>query len=96
MKKIRWGIIGLGNIANKFAQAVTKMQNTELVAVASRTKEKSENFGDSYGVTKQKCYGSYEEIVKDNDVDVIYIAVPHSMHKELSIFVPKKQESSLM
>ena len=50
MKKIRWGIIGLGNIANKFAQAVTKMQNTELVAVASRTKEKSENFGNNYGV----------------------------------------------
>ena len=82
MKKIRWGIIGLGNIANKFAQAVTKMQNTELVAVASRTKEKSEHFGNNYGVAKEKCYGTYEEIVKDNDVDVIYIAVPHSMHKE--------------
>ena len=95
MKKIRWGIIGLGNIANKFAQAVTKMQNTELVAVASRTKEKSEHFGNNYGVAKQKCYGTYEEIVKDNDVDVIYIAVPHSMHKELSILCLKNKKAVL-
>lgn len=95
MKKIKWGIIGLGNIANKFAQAVTKMQNTELVAVASRTKEKSENFGNNYGVKKEKCYGTYEEIVKDNDVDVIYIAVPHSMHKELSILCLENKKGVL-
>lgn len=95
MKKIKWGIIGLGNIANKFAQAVTKMQNTELVAVASRTKEKSEYFGNNYGVAKEKCYGSYEEIVKDIDVDVIYIAVPHSMHKELSILCLENKKAVL-
>ena len=95
MKKIKWGIIGLGNIANKFAQAVTKMQNTELIAVASRTKEKSEHFGNNYGVVKEKCYGTYEEIVKDNDVDVIYIAVPHSMHKEISILCLENKKAVL-
>ena len=95
MKKIKWGIIGLGNIANKFAQAVTKMQNTELIAVASRTKEKSEHFGNNYGVVKEKCYGTYEEIVRDNDVDVIYIAVPHSMHKEISILCLENKEAVL-
>lgn len=95
MKKIKWGIIGLGNIANKFAQAVTKMQNTELIAVASRTKEKSESFGNNYGVEKERCYGSYEEIVKDNDVDVIYIAVPHSMHKEISILCLENKKAVL-
>ena len=95
MKKIKWGIIGLGNIANKFAQAVTKMQNTELIAVASRTKEKSEHFGNNYGVVKEKCYGTYEEIVRDNDVDVIYIAVPHSMHKEISILCLENKKAVL-
>ena len=95
MKKIKWGIIGLGNIANKFAQAVTKMQNTELIAVASRTKEKSEHFGNKYGVVKEKCYGTYEEIVRDNDVDVIYIAVPHSMHKEISILCLENKKAVL-
>ena len=46
MRTIKWGIIGLGGIANKLAQAVTSMSNVELVAVASRSKEKSETFGN--------------------------------------------------
>ena len=85
MKKIKWGIIGLGNIANKFAQTVKAMESVELIAVASRSKEKSEAFGRVYDVPANKCYGSYEELVKDESVDVVYIAVPHVFHKEISI-----------
>lgn len=95
MKNIKWGIIGLGGIANKFAQAITKMENTKLIAVASRTKEKSEIFGTNYEVAKEKCYGSYEEIVKDPDVDAIYIALPNSLHKELSLLCLKNKKAVL-
>lgn len=92
---IKWGIIGLGGIANKLAEAVKKMKGVELVAVASRTKEKSEDFGKKYGVPINKCYGSYDEIVKDNDVDVIYIAVPHVFHKDISILCLKSGKAVL-
>lgn len=85
MRKIKWGIIGLGNIANKFAQTITAMESVELSAVAARSKNKSEEFGKIYGVAAEKCYGNYDEIVKDSNVDVIYISVPHTFHKELSI-----------
>lgn len=85
MRTIRWGIIGLGNIANRFGKTVKAMDSVELVAVASRSKEKAEEFGRSYHIPGGKCYGSYEELVKDKDVDAIYIAVPHPFHKELSI-----------
>ncbi|MBL4931974.1 Gfo/Idh/MocA family protein [Clostridium paridis] len=95
MKKIRWGIIGLGEIANKFAQAVTKMDNVELVSVASRSKEKSIAFGDKYNVAIDRCYGSYEDIVKDDDVDVIYVAVPHPFHKDISIMCLKNKKAVL-
>ena len=95
MKTINWGIIGLGNIANKFAQAITKMNDTQLVAVASRTKEKSEKFGNIYGVSKEKSYGSYEEILMDKEIHAIYIAVPNSMHKELSLLCLKHKKAVL-
>lgn len=85
MKKVKWGIIGLGNIANKFAQTVKAMDSVELEAVASRNKEKSEVFGKVYDVSSKKCYGSYEELVKDESIEAVYIAVPHVFHKELSI-----------
>lgn len=85
MSNIKWGIIGLGNIANKFAEAIKGMAGVELEAVASRTEEKSEAFGKVYHVPTNKCYGSYEEIVKDENIDVIYVAVPNTFHKDISI-----------
>lgn len=95
MKKIKWGIIGLGNIANKFAQTVKEMESVELKAVASRSKEKSEAFGKLYDVPDNKCYGSYEELIKDESVDVVYIAVPHIFHKEISILCLKNKKAVL-
>lgn len=77
--KFRWGIIGLGSIANKFASGIAAIPDAELLAVASRTQEKAEAFGDKYGAERR--YGSYAEIVKDADVDAIYIATPHSGHE---------------
>lgn len=95
MRKIKWGIIGLGNIANKFAQTIKVMESVELAAVAARDKNKSEEFGRIYDVPAKKCYGSYDEIVKDDDIDVIYISVPHIFHKELSILCLNNGKSVL-
>jgi predicted dehydrogenase len=95
MKKIKWGIIGLGNIANKFAQTVKAMETVELNGVASRSKEKSEAFGRLYDVPANKCYGSYEELIKDESIDVVYIAVPHVFHKDISILCLKNGKGVL-
>lgn len=95
MRKIKWGIIGLGNIANKFAQTVKAMDSVELKAVASRSKEKSEAFGKLFDLPSEKCYGNYDELVKDKSIDVVYIAVPHVFHKEISILCLKNGKGVL-
>lgn len=95
MKKIAWGIIGLGNIADKFAKTLTAMNEVDLKGVASRNKEKSEVFGKRYGLSTDKCYGSYDELVKDEDIEAIYIAVPNIFHKAISILCLKNGKSVL-
>ncbi len=93
--KIRWGIIGLGSIADSFAHALMAVEEGELVAVASRSTEKAIEFGKKFNVGVEKCYGSYESLVCDSDVDVVYIAVPHVFHKELSILSLKHNKAVL-
>ncbi|KYH30303.1 MULTISPECIES: Gfo/Idh/MocA family protein [Clostridium] len=79
-KKIRWGIMGTGTIAHSFAEGLSNVLDGELYAVASRSKEKAEQFGKKYNSTK--IYDSYENLVQDKDIDVIYIATPNTLHKE--------------
>lgn len=79
-RKVNVGIMGSGNIAGVMASTINKMKNVKCYAVASRTQEKADMFGVQYGI--KKCYGSYEDLVKDEKVDLIYIATPHSEHYE--------------
>lgn len=82
MKKIQWGIIGLGSIAHDFASALLQ-EGTGVYAVASRDKTKAEAFAQQYRA--QRAYGSYEELLADSEVEVVYIATPHSNHYEYII-----------
>lgn len=93
MKKIKWGIIGLGKIANQFADALMLVEDSELYAVASRNNEKAADFGERFGASK--CYGSYEELFLNSDVDIVYIATPHNSHAELSIQAMKADKHVL-
>ncbi len=79
-KTINWGIIGLGNIANKFAQDLLTVENCKLYAVASRSQEKADTFASQYKATK--AYNNYEALVKDPNINAVYIATPHVFHKE--------------
>ena len=78
--KFNWGIIGPGWIAEKFAAALAVLDNANLFAVASRSLDNAKSFAARYQV--ERAYGSYEELAKDPDVDVIYIATPHPYHFE--------------
>lgn len=77
---ISWGIIGTGDIANQFANDFKHVKKGKLVGVASRTKIKAEQFAEKYGI--ENSYGSYEAMVKEPSIDIIYIATPHTFHKE--------------
>ncbi|WP_372642800.1 Gfo/Idh/MocA family protein [Ancylomarina sp.] len=92
-RKIRWGIIGLGKIANKFASDLQLSNEAELYAVASRNQKKAKDFAEKYH--SQKCYNSYEEMAKDEAIDVIYIATPHSFHFENTMLCLKNNKSVL-
>lgn len=81
--KIRWGILACGRIARKFAADLQLVDNAELVAVASRNIEKAKAFAEEY--PSKYIFGSYEALVACPDVDVIYVASPHSHHHEHSL-----------
>lgn len=74
------GIIGLGNIANRVAKGVLCSKKARLYAVASRRLENAKSFADKYGA--ENYYGSYEEMLKDSNVDLVYICTPNTLHYE--------------
>ena len=76
----RWGVIGPGKIAHKFAEGLQAVDDAVLYAVGSRNQERSTEFADKYGASQ--AYGSYEALVSDPQVDGIYIATPHRFHHE--------------
>lgn len=78
--KIRWAIIGLGHIANVFATDLLKVENAELYAVASRSQKKANEFAKKFHANK--AYDSYQALAEDPNIDAVYIATPHALHKE--------------
>ncbi|WP_157208033.1 Gfo/Idh/MocA family protein [Mariniflexile maritimum] len=88
LKKIKWGIIGLGAIAHKFATDLLTIHDAELYAVASRNQEKAHVFAEKFGA--KKAYGSYEALANDPTLEAVYIATPHALHKENAIMCLKK------
>jgi predicted dehydrogenase len=80
MKAIRWGILGTGGIAHKFAEALTLLPDAQIAAVGSRTKAAAEDFGNTWKIPNR--YGSYLELTSSPETDVIYIATPHTLHRE--------------
>lgn len=84
MKKTwKWGILAPGRIARKFATELQTLDNAEIVAVGSRNQARSDEFAADFHV--KKAYGSYEDLAADPDVEVVYVASPHSHHAEHAI-----------
>lgn len=79
MSTCTWGILGCGTIANEMAQTFQKMGH-EIYGISNRTVAKAEDFAKKYGV--KHVFSSYEEMLLDDNIDIIYIATPHSSHYE--------------
>src|SRR5690349_22319663 len=92
-KKIGWGILGCGKIANKFASDLRLVQDAELVAIASRDIPKGKEFGEKF--KPRHVFTSYQELVTSPDVDVIYIATPHGFHYEHAMLCLRHRKAVL-
>jgi len=82
-RPVRWGIIGTGAIATKFATGLRVLPDAELVAVGSRSRARADAFGEQFSVPHR--FASYEALARCPEVDVVYIATPHPFHCENSI-----------
>lgn len=92
-KMFKWGILGAGKIAGKFAEDLKTVPGAELYAVASRDELKAKEFSELNGFSKS--YGSYEDLVRDDKVDIIYVATPHVFHIEHTILCLKNKKAVL-
>jgi len=90
-KKYKWGILAPGKMSAKFTKGLKLLENVELYAVGSRDLQRSKQFAGEHGF--QKYYGSYEELASDPDVEVIYIASPHSRHYEHTMLCLKNKKA---
>jgi predicted dehydrogenase len=93
MKKVRWGILGCGRIARKFASDLQFVTNGELIAVGAREQATANAFAKDFPA--KYVHGSYQDLVNNPEVDVIYIATPHAMHHEHALLCLKHKKAVL-
>ena len=91
--KIRWGIIGTGHIAKKFAEGLLSLPEAELVAVGSRSQASADDFAAWYGIPHR--HATYAGLANDPDVDTVYVATPHPLHKDNSLLCLKAGKAVL-
>ncbi|MFF8190083.1 Gfo/Idh/MocA family protein [Streptomyces bobili] len=77
---VRWGILATGGIAAAFTADLIDLPDAEVVAVASRTETSAGAFAERFGIPR--AYGDWETLAKDADIDVVYVATPHSAHRD--------------
>lgn len=82
-EKIRWGILGPGGIAHKFADALKAIPDAEIIAVGSRDLQRANTFADTFDVPHR--HGNYIELANNSEVDIIYVATPHPFHKGCAV-----------
>jgi predicted dehydrogenase len=82
-KPFRWGILGPGSIARKFATDLQRLPDAELAAVGSRSAERAAAFAAEFGV--DRAYGSYDRLVADPNVEAVYVATPHPFHRDHTV-----------
>ncbi len=91
---MRVGIIGAGHIAGKICRTLEYVSGIDCLAVGSRTREKAEAFAAEFGIPR--AYGSYGELLDDPDVDLVYVATPHSHHFDVTMEAIRKGKPCLV
>jgi predicted dehydrogenase/aryl-alcohol dehydrogenase-like predicted oxidoreductase len=83
VERVRWGILSTGAIAHRFATELADSQTGRAIAVASRSADTAEAFGDAHGIDRR--HSTYQSLLDDSEVDAVYIAPPHPQHAEWAI-----------
>lgn len=83
MEQVNWGIIGLGHIAAEVAKVFKFTNNSKLLAIASHDKNKIEQFKKDFQINKKFCFNNYDDLIECEEIDVVYVALPNSLHFEL-------------
>src|SRR4051812_21184124 len=82
-QKVRWGVLGPGGIAEKFAADLPLVEGAELAAVGSRSLENATSFAKRFGF--ERAHGSYAALAADPEVDAVYVATPHAFHLDAAL-----------
>ena len=90
---IRWGILGTGQIAHQFASGLAYVDDAQLCAVGARSKTKAEEFSKQHSISRH--YGSFEALLAEPDIDVVYIATPHHVHHDHCVMALEAGKSVL-
>lgn len=93
MKKYNWAILGCGKIANKFVEDLKLLPNANLYAASARKLDSAEDFANQHGFSV--AYGNYEQMANDPNVDIVYIATPHSHHHQHALLCLKNKKAVL-
>jgi len=96
MEQVKWGIIGLGNIALKFSEGFQYTKNAKLFAISSRNKNKLQAFKNKFQIDDNYCFTNYNSLLECKDLDIIYIALPHSLHYEWVMKSIEKEKNILV
>ena len=96
MKQVKWGIIGLGGIASKFADGFQFTKNAKLFAISSKNENKLLEFKNKFQIDENYCFSNYDSLLECKDLDMVYIALPHSFHHEWVIKSIEKGKNILV
>ena len=93
MKKVSWGILGIGNIAQKFAEGFFDVGNAYIKGIASKNFERLSEFKKKFSIKENYCFSNYEDLINCKEIDIIYITLPHSFHHEWIIKCLNKEKN---
>jgi len=96
VQKVNWGIIGLGKIALKFSEGFKNIDNAKLLGISSKDNKKLKKFKEDFKIENNFCFNNYENLLECKDIDIIYIALPNSLHHEWIIKCIEKEKKILV
>jgi predicted dehydrogenase len=82
MDQVNWGIIGLGAVALQFAKSFKFTNNAKLLGIASKNFDRLNKFKEEFSIANDYCFNNYQSLLENDEIDIIYIALPTSLHKE--------------
>lgn len=96
MRQVNWGIIGLGAVALQFAKGFNFVNNAKLLGIASKNPYKLNQFKEEFIINSDYCFNEYQSLLENKEIDIVYIALPTSLHREWIIKCLKKKKNLLV